>query len=81
MDNPRVFDGGAMTLVVAQNGVSVYAGRHQVKMFNSINMSLSDDGAILLEIRFGRSHDSEIECMIDENARLASTIPGVTVIR
>lgn len=80
-DGPRVFESGFLTLVMGAQGVSVHAGRHQVKMFDSINASMSDDGSVSLEIKFSRSHDPSIELQIEENVRLVSGVPGVTVIR
>lgn len=78
-DGPRVFEEGAATAILAPDGISLWVGSHRVTMFESVRIE-AKDGRTSVEVRFSRSHDPEVGMRIEENVRLARTIPWLTVV-
>lgn len=78
-DGPRVFEDGAVTLVLGSNGAALYAGAHRVTTFSSVRADVGEDGSVRMEVRFSRSHDPDVGLRIEENKRLLGPFPWATV--
>jgi hypothetical protein len=77
---PRVFEEGAVTLVLAPSGASLWAGTHCVSMYGAVSVEVGEDRSVRAVVRFSRSHDAEVALRIEENVRLMRTVPWVEVL-
>lgn len=81
---PRVWSDNVATLAVSPDGFSLWVGRHRVEFVKSIAVTCRDteDGRSAVEVvlTFHHSWDPEVSPRIEENVRLARTVPWVTVV-
>jgi len=81
MDAPRVFEEGTVTIVLGPGGCTVYAGAKEIEMFEHARAESRSGQTPLVELKFARSHEQDVDLRIEESARTARTIPWVVVSR
>jgi hypothetical protein len=80
MDKPRVFESGALTLVVSDGGVSAYVGQNQVHLFSKLLVVLEPGKPPVVGMEFEKSNDPGTRVGIEEEARSASSLRFVKVV-
>lgn len=85
MAAPRVFEEGAMTIVVAQHTgmMSIYVGSVQIGLVESLTLRASKDVSVPeVSVSFPeRTGDSGVDLKVEENVRMVSNLPWVSVER
>lgn len=77
---PRVFEEGAVTLVLTQTGAALWAGAHCVSMYGAVTVEVGEDRSVKATVRFSRSHDVKVALRIEEDIRLMRAVPWVEVV-
>jgi hypothetical protein len=74
-DGPRVFEEGTITQVIGANGFNLYAGSLHIKYVERVEITTGGENPVVkIKFQSGRSRD------IEENIRLAKTLPWVNII-
>jgi hypothetical protein len=79
VDGPSVFGSGEVTVAISQTGMSVWVSQTRVDYVKSFEFSHEAEKGNTLIISFYESHDQETALQIEENVRIARTIPWVVV--
>lgn len=77
-ESPAIFGDGVATITVGMRGMRIYIGTHQLEYMKLVRMTGTGD-AIELEIEFPASHDPVLAREIEENMRIARTIPWIKI--
>lgn len=82
MDKPAVFEDGTVTVVVGPNGSSVFVGAAELEMLSGVLVEDPMNGnAPRVKLTILKSHDPEVELRLDEELRIAKSVPWIEVER
>lgn len=78
--NTRVFDPNTVTAAISQDGATVSVGAVDLKYVKSLSVDCdSESGIRHVVVEFFRSHDAAVSREIEQNVRLARTLPWLAV--
>lgn len=73
--NPRVFQPGAVTLVVDGSSRSLYVGAVQLSMFSRLAVVVDvETGSQIVSVEYGVAHDQETRTRMEEEKRLLASL-------
>jgi len=74
-NGPRVFEEGTITQVIGAEGSNIYVGSLHIKYVEKVEITTGGENPVVkIKFQSGRSRD------IEENVRLAKTLPWIEII-
>ena len=79
---PAVFEEGSVTIVASPGGCSVYVGSVELEMLSGSVVEDPGGGAApKVKLIIQKSHDEETRLRLDEELRIAKSVPWIEVER
>ncbi len=72
-----MFDSGALTVVLSDDGVSVYVGQRQISSFSRVLVRAERGERPSVDVKFGTGGDSEERVRTEEEERVFATLSWV----
>lgn len=80
IDDPRVFGDGVVTLTVGMRGMRFYVGQTMIRSVRSASLQHdATTGENVFEVKFVQGRDEEARLAIEQDVRVAMTLPWVRV--
>lgn len=79
---PKVFGDGVLTMAISKDGMTLYAGTHEIRNVKTVRIeSPSDSEAVKVELTFERGCGADSSIPIEESVRVAASIPWIAIGR